>query len=75
MIFGRIRSRLGRYVFNDKNLWGNLQNEHPAFIYYDFEVKWQWKELLSPTTAVVPHGGVQNSICTLSRVSHRVHDA
>lgn len=42
------------YVFNDKNVWGNVQNEHPAFIYYDFECEWQWKCCFGSETPIIP---------------------
>lgn len=42
------------YVFNDKNVWGNLQNEHPGCIYYDFETEWQWKPLLTQGNPLIP---------------------
>lgn len=42
------------YVFNDKNVWGNLQNEHPGCVYYDFETEWQWRPLLGGGNPVIP---------------------
>ncbi|OEH75123.1 C2 domain-containing protein [Cyclospora cayetanensis] len=34
-------------VFNNYQLWGNLQNLHPACITYDFEDLWKWRPLLT----------------------------
>ncbi|KAL8453464.1 hypothetical protein Emag_001837 [Eimeria magna] len=34
-------------VFNNFQLWGNLQNLHPACITYDFEDLWKWRPLLT----------------------------
>jgi len=42
------------YVFNEKNLYGNLQNENPGCIFYDFSVPWQWKPLLTGEAKLVP---------------------
>jgi centrosomal protein CEP76 len=42
------------YVFNEKNLFGNLQNENPGCIFYDFSVPWQWKPLLTGEAKLVP---------------------
>ncbi|KEP63070.1 UNVERIFIED_CONTAM: Sma protein [Hammondia hammondi] len=33
-------------VFNNFQLWGNLQNHHPACITYDMEDEWKWRPLL-----------------------------
>ncbi|PFH33589.1 Sma protein [Besnoitia besnoiti] len=33
-------------VFNNFQLWGNLQNHHPACITYDLEDEWKWRPLL-----------------------------
>uniref|UniRef100_A0A0G4HYF1 C2 domain-containing protein n=1 Tax=Chromera velia CCMP2878 TaxID=1169474 RepID=A0A0G4HYF1_9ALVE len=33
-------------VFNQSNVWGNLQNHHPACIGYDVEDKWKWRKFL-----------------------------
>ncbi|KAK1937449.1 putative Sma protein [Babesia divergens] len=33
-------------IFNDKQLWGNLQNHHPACITYDLERPDEWKPFL-----------------------------
>lgn len=32
--------------FNEENVWGNLQNAHPSYIYYDFESPVQWRPFL-----------------------------
>lgn len=34
-------------VFNNFQLWGNLQNLHPACITYDFDDIWKWRPLLT----------------------------
>ncbi|KAL8434524.1 hypothetical protein Efla_000040 [Eimeria flavescens] len=34
-------------VFNNFQLWGNLQNLHPACITYDFDDLWKWRPLLT----------------------------
>ncbi|VWU49051.1 centrosomal protein CEP76, putative [Hepatocystis sp. ex Piliocolobus tephrosceles] len=34
-------------VFNDKQLYGNMQNHHPACILYDFENSYHWRPFLN----------------------------
>lgn len=34
-------------VFNHEQLWGNLQNHHPAVIYYDLEDTYLWRPFLT----------------------------
>lgn len=34
-------------VFNNFQLWGNLQNLHPACITYDLDDIWKWRPLLT----------------------------
>lgn len=43
-------------VFNDKQLWGNLQNHHPACISYDLEKNTEWKPFLKVpiTDSIMP---------------------
>eukprot|EP00922_Rhytidocystis_sp_ex-Travisia-forbesii_P007453 GHVS01010881.1.p1 GENE.GHVS01010881.1~~GHVS01010881.1.p1 ORF type:complete len:1534 (-),score=185.84 GHVS01010881.1:14-4615(-) len=33
-------------MFNNSQLWGNLQNHHPACITYDLENEWKWRPFL-----------------------------
>eukprot|EP00917_Polyrhabdina_sp_WS-2016_P007012 GHVP01015604.1.p1 GENE.GHVP01015604.1~~GHVP01015604.1.p1 ORF type:complete len:918 (+),score=178.95 GHVP01015604.1:382-3135(+) len=33
-------------LFNNLNLWGNLQNHHPALIYYDLTYSTHWRQFL-----------------------------
>ncbi|CDR93984.1 Sma protein, putative [Babesia bigemina] len=43
-------------VFNDKQLWGNVQNHHPACITYDLEAPEDWRPFLKVpiTDSVMP---------------------
>ncbi|GIX63742.1 C2 domain-containing protein, putative [Babesia caballi] len=43
-------------VFNDRQLWGNLQNHHPSCITYDLDVADEWRPFLKAplTDAVMP---------------------
>eukprot|EP00921_Rhytidocystis_pertsovi_P025915 GHVQ01041854.1.p1 GENE.GHVQ01041854.1~~GHVQ01041854.1.p1 ORF type:complete len:1327 (+),score=167.69 GHVQ01041854.1:546-3983(+) len=36
-------------MFNNHQLWGNLQNHHPACITYDVEDEWKWRPFLFDT--------------------------
>jgi centrosomal protein CEP76 len=42
------------FVFNEKQLYGNLQNENPGCIFYDFNVPWQWRPLLTGEAKLIP---------------------
>ncbi|AFZ79044.1 hypothetical protein BEWA_018890 [Theileria equi strain WA] len=46
-------------VFNHKQIWGNIQNHHPACIFYNLDAEAEWRKFLKAPIDEIPDSNIQ----------------